>query len=77
MMVRQEKNQRLVAETNKLGYNQKMPTRREKIKAIQEAYSKWEETVKFTSDTGASDEDESKIMAEIQTILQGNKPQSE
>jgi hypothetical protein len=54
-----------------------MPTRREKIKAIQEAYSKWEETVKFTSDTGASDEDESKIMAEIQTILQGNKPQSE
>ena len=77
MMVRQEKNQRLVAEINKLGYNQIMPTRQEKIKAIQEAYSKWEENVKFISETGASDEDESKIMTEISTILQGNKPQSE
>jgi len=54
-----------------------MPSRREKIKAIQEAYAKWEEGVIFTSGTGASDEDESKIMDEIQTILQGNKPQSE
>jgi hypothetical protein len=54
-----------------------MPTRQEKIKAIQEAYSKWEENVKFISETGASDEDESKIMTEISTILQGNKPQSE
>jgi len=54
-----------------------MTTRREKLKAIQEAYAKWEESVKFTSMTGASDEDESRIMAEIQTILQGNKPQSE
>lgn len=54
-----------------------MTTRREKIKAIQEAYANWEEQTKFTSMTGASDEDESKIMAEIQTILQGNKPQSE
>ena len=71
------RNQRLVAETNKLGQNQTMPSRREKIKAIQEAYAKWEEGVTFTSGTGASDEDESKIMDEIQTILQGNKPQSE
>jgi hypothetical protein len=54
-----------------------MTSRREKIKAIQEAYAKWEEGVTFTSNTGASDEDESKIMGEIQTILQGNKPQSE
>jgi len=54
-----------------------MATRREKIKAIQEAYARWEETAKFESMTGASDEDESRIMAEIQTILQGNKPQSE
>ena len=54
-----------------------MTTRREKIKAIQEAYAKWEESVEFTSETGASEEDESRIMAEIQTILQGNKPQSE
>jgi len=54
-----------------------MATRREQIKAIQEAYANWEKDVKFTSETGASDEDESLIMAEIQTILQGNKPQSE
>ena len=52
-----------------------MTSRREKIKAIQEAYAKWEEGVTFTSDTGASDEDESKIMNEISTILQGNKPE--
>lgn len=52
-------------------------SRRDKIKAIQEAYAKWEESVEFTSETGASEEDESRIMAEIQTILQGNKPQSE
>ena len=51
--------------------------RRETQKAIQEAYAKWEERVKFTSVTGASNEDESKIMEEISTILQGNKPQSE
>lgn len=50
-------------------------SRRDKIKAIQEAYSKWEEGVKFTSETGASDEDESKIMNDISTILQGNKPE--
>jgi len=49
--------------------------RREKQKAIQEAYSKWSEKVEFTSETGASNEDESKIMEEISTILQGNKPQ--
>ncbi len=49
--------------------------RREKQKAIQEAYAKWEEGVKFTSETGASDKDESKIMDEISTILQGNKPE--
>ena len=54
-----------------------MTSRREKIKAIQEAYAKWEESVEFTSETGASEEDESRIMAEIQTILQGNKPESE
>jgi hypothetical protein len=44
-------------------------------KAIQEAYSKWSEKVEFTSDTGASNEDELKIMDEISTILQGNKPE--
>ena len=52
-----------------------MTSRQEKLKAIQEAYSKWEETVKFTSNTGASDEDEAKIMSEITTIIQGNKPE--
>ena len=50
--------------------------RQEKLKAIQEAYSKWLDVVEFKSDTGASDEDEARIMEEIQTILQGNKPQS-
>ena len=49
--------------------------RRETQKAIQEVYSKWSEKVKFTSETGASNEDESKIMDEILTILQGNKPE--
>ena len=68
------KSQRQVAETNKRGYNQIM-SRRDKIKAIQEAYSKWEEGVKFTSETGASDEDEAKVMDEISTILKGNKPE--
>lgn len=68
------KNQRLVAERNKLGYNQIM-SRRETQKAIQEAYAKWSEKVEFTSETGASNEDESKIMEEISTILQGNKPE--
>ena len=77
MMEQPARSQRLVAETNKLGYNYIMTSRREKIKAIQEAYARWEEGVTFTSNTGASDEDESKIMDEIQTILQGNKPQSE
>jgi len=70
------KNQHL-AKRIKLEYNKTMATRREQIKAIQEAYANWEKDVKFTSETGASDEDESLIMAEIQTILQGNKPQSE
>ena len=50
-------------------------SRRDKIKAIQEAYSKWEEGVKFTSETGASDEDEAKVMDEITTILKKNKPE--
>ena len=50
-------------------------SRRDRLKAIQEAYSKWEEGVKFTSETGATDEDESKIMDEITTILKGNKPE--
>ena len=50
-------------------------SRRDKIKAIQEAYSKWEQEVKFTSETGASDEDEAKVMDEITTILKGNKPE--
>jgi hypothetical protein len=50
-------------------------SRRDKIKAIQEAYSKWEQGVKFTSETGASDEDEAKVMDEITTILKGNKPE--
>ena len=50
-------------------------SRRDRLKAIQEAYSKWEEGVKFTSETGASDEDEAKVMEEISTILQGNKPE--
>ena len=68
------KNQRLVAKRTKLGYNQIM-SRRDRLKAIQEAYSKWEEGVKFTSETGASDEDEAKVMDEITTILKGNKPE--
>lgn len=68
---------RVAVRKTKLGYNKTMTTRREKIKAIQEAYAKWEETVEFTSPTGASPEDESKIMEEIQTILQGNQPKSE
>jgi len=50
-------------------------SRRNKLKTIQEAYSKWEEGVKFTSETGASDEDEAKVMDEISTILKGNKPE--
>jgi hypothetical protein len=50
-------------------------SRRDKIKAIQEAYSKWEEGVKFTSETGAADEDEAKVMDEITTILKRNKPE--
>ena len=50
-------------------------SRRDRLKAIQEAYSKWEEGVKFTSETGASDEDEAKVMDEITTILKGNKPE--
>ncbi len=50
-------------------------SRRDKIKAIQEAYSKWEQGVKFTSETGASDEDEAKVMDEITIILKGNKPE--
>lgn len=70
------KNQRQVAETNKLGYNQIM-SRRETQKAIQEAYAKWSEKVAFTSYTGADEKDETLLMEEIQTILQGNKPQSE
>ena len=74
MMAHPVKNQRLVAERNKLGYDQIM-SRRDKLKAIQGAYAKWEEQVKFTSETGASDEDEAKIMNEISTILQGNKPE--
>ncbi len=49
--------------------------RQEKLKAIQEAYSKWSETANFTSEIGASDEDESKMMDEITTILKGNKPE--
>ena len=77
MMEQPERNLLPVAEINKLGYNKTMTSRREKIIAIQEAYAKWEESAKFTSETGASDEDEARIMDEIQTILQGNKPQSE
>ncbi len=50
-------------------------SRRDRLKAIQEAYSKWEEGVKFTSETGASDEDEAKVMDQITTILKGNKPE--
>ena len=50
-------------------------SRRETQKAIQEAYAKWFEKVEFTSETGASDEDETKLMEEISTILQGNKPE--
>ena len=50
-------------------------SRRDRLKAIQEAYSKCEEGVKFTSETGGTDEDESKIMDEITTILKGNKPE--
>ncbi len=73
MMEQPVKNQRLAKRT-KLGYNWIM-SRRDKLKAIQEAYSKWEEGVNFSSETGGSDEDESKIMAQISTILKGNKPE--
>lgn len=73
MMEQPVKNQHLPKRT-KLEYNQIM-SRRETQKAIQEAYSKWSEKVEFTSDTGASNEDELKIMDEISTILQGNKPE--
>ena len=52
-------------------------SRQETLKAIQEAYSKWQEKTKFISETGGSDKDESEIMDEITTILQRNKPQSE
>jgi hypothetical protein len=52
-------------------------SRQDTLKAIQEAYAKWSEKVEFTSETGASDKEESEIMAQISTILQGNKPQSE
>ena len=68
------KNQRQLAEETKLGYNQIM-NRREKQKAIQEAYAKWSEKVEFTSETGASNTDEANIMEEISTILKGNKPE--
>ena len=54
-----------------------MTKRRDRLKAIQEAYDNWEQGVRFTSETGASDEDESRIMDEVSTILEGNKPQSE
>ena len=74
MMEQPVKSQRQVAETNKLGYNQIM-SRRETQKAIQEAYAKWSEKVKFTSYTGADEKDETVLMEEIQTILQGNKPE--
>ena len=50
-------------------------SRRETQKAIQEAYAKWSEKVQFTSETGASDEDESEIMQTISTILKGIKPE--
>ena len=49
--------------------------RQEKLRAIQMAHLKWSESAKFTSEIGASDEDESKIMDEITTILKGNKPE--
>ena len=76
MMEQPVKSQRQVAQRTKLGYNQIM-NGRETQKAIQEAYAKWSEKVEFTSETGASDKDESEIMAQISTILKGNKPQSE
>jgi hypothetical protein len=50
-------------------------SRRETQKAIQEAYAKWGEKVKFTSYTGADEADETVIMEQIQTILEGNKPE--
>ena len=50
-------------------------SRRDRLKAIQEVYSKWQEGVQFVSETGASDEDEAKVMDEITTILKGNKPE--
>ena len=76
MMEQPVKSQRQVALKTKLGYNQIM-SRRDTQKAIQEAYAKWSEKVEFTSETGASDKDESEIMAQISTILKGNQPQSE
>ena len=51
-----------------------MTTDRNKtLKAIQQAYKKWEKETEFTTVEGASDEDEGKIMDTIQTILEKNK----
>ena len=47
---------------------------REKLlKEIQTAYKKWSKNTEFTTTEGASDEDEAKIMDEIQTLIEKNK----
>ena len=51
-----------------------MTTDRNKmLKEIQSAYKEWEKNTDFITTEGASDEDESKIMDSIQTILAKNQ----
>ena len=40
-------------------------TREERLRGIQREYEKWSEKVEFVSETGASDEDESKLMDKL------------
>lgn len=37
-------------------------SREERLKATQRAYEQWSEMTQFVTDTGASDEDESKLL---------------
>ena len=46
---------------------------REKLlKEIQASYKKWSKDTEFTTVEGASEEDEAKIMDEIQTLIEKN-----
>jgi hypothetical protein len=48
-------------------------SREKLLRDIQDAYRKWQAPVEFTSEDGASPEDESKIMDEILTLVEKNK----